>query len=365
MPFLSLDRVVPQAIRWLWPGRLPLGLLTMLDGDPGLGKSLVTMDLCARLSTGRCLPDGLFPDGLPRGEPVAVLVLNAEDGSRDTIPNRLRAAGADLGRVHVHDRAPGEPMLRLPGQVKDLDAAVAQSGARLIVIDPLLAFLDAGVNVASDPSVRAALTPLADIARRRECAILLVRHLNKTRGKNALYRGLCSIGFIASCRSSWLVARNPHRGDHFLLAQVKNNLDAPRPSLSYAIEPSATGEPRIVWHGPTPFTDADLLAAPPSASRRRRAESFLLNFLKEGPRSTREIWAAARPLRITRNTLDRARRHLDIATTRVHAGTPQQANYWLLPGQPFTAAICDLPELAEHLRRQEGREEELATDEHR
>src|SRR5882762_5019698 len=112
MPFVVLDQLTPTRVQWLWPGRLPLGHLAMLDGDPGLGKSLVTLDLCARLSTGRP-----FPDGAPVGKPASVIVVNAEDGARDIIPGRLIAAGADLSQVQVFERDPGEAFLRLPGQL--------------------------------------------------------------------------------------------------------------------------------------------------------------------------------------------------------------------------------------------------------
>src|SRR5436190_5305413 len=157
MPFVSLDQLTPRAVDWLCPGRLACGHLHIVDGDPGLGKSLVLLDLAARLTRGRPWPDG----ALGREAAPAVIV-NAEDGARESILPRLAAAGADLGRVVVWDRRPGEAWLRIPGQVGELDALLARTGARLLVLDPLMAFLDPAVNAMNDPAVRQALAPLAD-----------------------------------------------------------------------------------------------------------------------------------------------------------------------------------------------------------
>ncbi len=331
MAFINLDQVTGTRVQWLWPGRLPFGHLAIFDGDPGLGKSLVTLDLCARLTTGRP-----FPDGAAGGDPAQVMVINAEDGARDVIRGRLSAAGADLSRVQAFERTPGEAFLRLPGQLSRLEDAIARSGACYVVIDPIMSFLDGSVNVASDQSVRAALAPLADLAARHRCVIQMVRHLNKGAGKNALYRGLYSIGFIACCRVSWFVARDPCLA-RFVVTQPKTNLDPPQPSLAYTIESADAGQARIAWHGVSTCTDRDLLAGMPSRLlMRMRAQEFLLTFLQDGPRHTRDIWTAVKNLPFSTRTLDRARKHLDIASVPVNVGTPQQTNYWLLPGQKLT-----------------------------
>jgi len=341
MPFIDLDQITATRVQWLWPGRLALGHLAILDGDPGLGKSLVTLDLCARITTGQP-----YPDGQPGTRPGNVVVLNGEDGARDVIPGRLRAAGADLKRVQVFDRADGEAYLRLPGQVKRLEEAVARRGACYVVLDPITSFLDGNVNLANDRSVRAALAPLADLARRHGCVIHLVRHLNKSGGDNALYRGLHSIGFTAHCRVAWLIARDPKIAQQYVLAQPKSNLDPPQPSLSYGIESDDSGSARIGWRGPSAWNDRALLAGQRHGLRSRlTAQEFLLDFLKNGPRSTRAIWAEAEPLGFSRRTLDRARESLRITATRVKVGTPEQASYWVLPEQEITREISDLPML--------------------
>src|SRR5262249_43963577 len=149
--------LTPRDLAWLWPGRLALGKLAMLDGDPGLGKSLLALDLCARLSTGRP-----FPDGTPGPGPAASIFLNGEDGDGDTPVPRLLSLGADLERAPVR-RCRDAALLRLPGHLDRLDAALRQTRALVVVLDPVVSFLDAGVQIGSDPSVRQALAPLADL----------------------------------------------------------------------------------------------------------------------------------------------------------------------------------------------------------
>src|SRR5262249_37843038 len=239
----ALSELAPRPIPWLWPHRLALGKPALLEGDPGLGKSFVALDLCARLSTGRP-----FPDDSPSPGPAAALILNGEDNDEDTIYPRLQALGADLRRLFVvHRRSAGtrEP-LRLPSQIDLLDRALARTQARLVVIDPIVAFLDPGVLMGSDASVRRALAPLAEVAERNQGGLLLHRHLTKGGGGRAIYRGIGSIGFQGACRSSWLIARDPQQPDRCVLAQVKNTLAPPQPSLAYTIRHDP---PELCWHG--------------------------------------------------------------------------------------------------------------------
>src|SRR5579859_2122500 len=137
-----VSQLTARNVAWLWPGRLALGKLAILDGDPGLGKSLITLDLCARLSSGRTLPDGG-----PGLGPSDAIVLNGEDGDEDTIRPRLQTLGADLDRVYVLKRARddrGEP-IRFPAHADALDEFLTRTGARLVVIDPIMAFLEPSI----------------------------------------------------------------------------------------------------------------------------------------------------------------------------------------------------------------------------
>jgi RecA-family ATPase len=151
LPICSISQVTRRTMSFLWSGRLPFGKLAILDGDPGLGKSLVTLDLCARLSAGRP-----FPDGAPCPSPANSIILNAEDAIDDTIEPRLRALGADLDRIFVLHSAdePDRLPLRFPGQIGALDQMLTQTQAKLVIIDPIVAFLDPAVQLSSDASVR-------------------------------------------------------------------------------------------------------------------------------------------------------------------------------------------------------------------
>jgi len=162
MPIKPADQVVAQSVSWLWRDRIPLGKLVIMDGDPDLGKSLLALDLCARLSTGQP-----FPDGRPGPGPAKALVLSAEDTAADTIVPRLRQLGADVQRVFVWQRQRDDEVWprRFPAQVDRLDEALCRTGARLAVIDPIMAFLDDSVLCASDQSVRRALAPLDALGR--------------------------------------------------------------------------------------------------------------------------------------------------------------------------------------------------------
>ncbi len=346
MRIQPISELTPQPVDWLWPGRLALGKLAMLDGDPGLGKSLLALDLSARLSTGRPFPDDSPPPAVGN-----VIVLNAEDGERDTTRPRLLALGADLDRVFVlrTDDTDLGPPLRLPGQLSLLETALTRTAARLVVLDPVIAFLDASVCDRSDQAIRRALFPLAMLAARCACAVLMIRHLNKTTDGRALYRGSGSIGFLAACRSGWLVGRDPLQPEHRVLAQVKNNLAPPQPSLSFALHSSPAGL-HLHWLGPSSWSADDLLAAASvrrTRPQRDRAVDFLAAFLADGPRTSRDVWDAALAQGLSRRTMFRARRQLEVRVVPVREGR-RKSNYWLLPGQrvpsghPPDAALADL-----------------------
>lgn len=152
-----------------------------------------------------------------------------------------------------------------------------------------------------------------------------------------LYRGGGSIGFLAACRSGWLIARNPEQPDECVLAQVKNNLAPPQPSLVYQVKKSESKIVSLSWLGPTDWTAAQLLAGVPRnppwrLTPRERASEFLEGFLRDGPRTSRDIWHAALPLGLTERTLERAKQELSIRSVRV-CPDGQRMSYWLLPGQ--------------------------------
>ena len=338
---LRLADVAPQPVRWLWPGRIPLGKLTILDGDPGLGKSLLTLDLAARVSTGRPMPDGAQSE-LPG--PAGVVLLTAEDDPADTIRPRLDAAGGECQRI-VLLQSIKETMTLPDGTVKErirlpnltdiaaLEKAIAEVGAKLVIVDPIVAYT-AGADTHIDSEVRTVLARLADVAQRTGTAILAVRHLNKMGGSNPLYRGGGSIGFIASARSGLLVALDPDDPEEkrHILASTKSNLAELPPSLAYVIE-APTGVAQIAWLGPSEQTARTLLAAPTDSDERTaldEAKEFLRDLLADGPVEAKRVKAEARDAGIAERTLARAKQLLGAQAEKTGFGDEGKWT-WRLP----------------------------------
>jgi AAA domain len=332
------SQIVARPLAWLWPGHLPLGKLTIFDGDPGVGKSLVALDLCARLSRGQP-----FPDGSPSPGPCNSIVLGVEDKDDDTVNPRLQALGADLARVFVLDPVDRDGRLRcFPELLAVLDQALARTGAKLLVIDPIMAFLGPGIQSNSEQSLRQVLFALMQLAAKYQCVILLIRHLNKREGGRALYRGGGSIGFAGVCRSGWLIAGDPEHPDHFVLAKQKSNLGPPQPSLAFTVVALGDGLAIPNWLGPVRWTADQLVArkspVPSSSFPRDRAREFLQDALEDGPVTVRELWPLAEAQGFSERTLRRAKGQLDIRTVRVWIdGGP--VTYWKFDGQQLPDSV--------------------------
>jgi hypothetical protein len=316
-----LSEVEPEQVEWLWPGRLPLGKLAVLDGDPGLGKSAVTLDLAARVSAGLELPDG------EHCEPSGVVLLSAEDGLADTIRPRLDAAGADTERIVglspvVEEGSASERQLSLSKDLAIVEQAIGYVGASLVVVDPLMAFLSGGTDSHKDQDVRRVLTPLAALAERTRAALLIVRHLNKSAGGNTLYRGGGSIGIIGAARSGLVIAQDPEDPERRILAANKHNLSRPASSLAFRIGDAPNGAARVEWGGTSTLTARDILkepADPEQKSALSKAKEFLSQELADGPVPAEEVKEDARGVGISERTLKRAKRELGI-TSRKRGG---------------------------------------------
>ena len=326
---ILLSDVRPERVDWLWTGRIPKGKLTVLDGDPGLGKSAITADLAARISTGQCMPDGSL------GEEGGVVLCSAEDGLADTIRPRLEAAGGDPSRVlflvTIPDQEGLERPLSIPQDIPVIEAAIRRVGAALVVVDPIMAFFDSNVDSYKDQNVRRALAALASLGERTGAAILIVRHLNKSGGKKAIYRGGGSIGIIGAARSGMMVGEDPDDGDRRVLPMVKSNLAAPAPSLSFALEEADNGAVRVRWLGETDVASTDLLGArsDESPSALEEATEFLRGLLAEGPLPQRDVAAAAQEAGIKMRTVTRARQALGVESRREGEAGRQGGGRWV------------------------------------
>jgi len=259
-----LSYVKPMRTEWLWRQWLPLGCITVLDGDPGLGKSTLIASLAGRITTGRPMPP--FVDNA-EVEPSSVVLLSAEDCPSRTIYPRMERAGADPDKVILFDgvrRADNDPVT-LPCDVKHLEKVVKDHKAKLVVIDPLTAYLDESVNTYKDHDVRRCLRQLHKLAEEQQFALLIVRHLNKAMGMSAKHRGGGSMGIIGAARAGWMVGTDPNDSDSQVLAVSKCNLSARPESLRYRIE-TVDDWSVIEWLG-TCDVDADALVANPQSQK--------------------------------------------------------------------------------------------------
>lgn len=257
--------VTPRRIGWLWHGRIPHGMQTIIDADPAVGKSTLSMEIAARVSRGQRLPG--HPILALDPEPLSVLVLNAEDSVDTTIVPRLMAAGADLDRVSIFDLARDLPDLDQHLGVIESEARKISAG--LIIIDPLAAFVGRADNY-RDSDIRKILQKTASLCDRTGAAILFVRHLTKLTGGKAIYRGGGSIGIIGAARVGLLAAKDPRDESKRILAVAKSNVSTDVPSLSFMLESAEVPIPgeteplhlsRVVWLGESDISANDLAAA--------------------------------------------------------------------------------------------------------
>ena len=307
--------IAPKLLSWLWPGRIPLGKLTLLIGDPGLGKSLLTADIAACVTGGKSFPDGATC------ELGSAIFLSAEDDPADTMRPRLDAARADVSRVYVleavrmtlADGTRTEKTFNLETDVATLEATLrAHPEVRLIVIDPISAYLG-GVDSHSNAEVRGLLTPLAALAAQFGVAVLCVTHLRKSAGA-AIYRAISSIAFAAAARAVWAVASDPEDGDRRLVLAVKQNLSANMGGLAFRIE-TQSGVPCLAWEsGAVSLAANEVLGVEvqQDQNERREAKEWLRNFLADGPVAAKKIQQQAKAAGLSWITVRRAKDALPV-----------------------------------------------------
>lgn len=283
-----------QKIEWLWPGVFPLGKLSVIQGDPGLGKSFLTIDIAARVSSGTSFPGELINPAVIR-EPGSVILISSEDDAADTIKPRLRVAGADCSRVlELTGRTDAKGrtipfVLDEEGQACLENAIRAADNCRLVVIDPISAYMG-GADSHNNAEVRGVLGPLSQVAARTRVAIVMVTHMNKGGGGNSVYRGMGSLAFNAAARAVWTVLRadpdkDPnHTASTRLFLCSKLNIAKDHNGRSYDLV-DATGEDhvRLRWSAEVLDMRADDAMngnAPPPGPKPAKTEGCM-NFIRE------------------------------------------------------------------------------------
>jgi hypothetical protein len=283
-----------EPINWLWPDRIARGKLTLVAGEPGLGKTQMLMSLAAIVTSG-----GTWPASTDRAHPGSALIMSAEDDPADTLVPRLAAAGADLQRVHMAtmvrdtDRA-GKARRRAANLAEDLaliEAKLAELGdVALVIIDPVSAYLGR-TDSHNNSEVRAILAPVSDMAGRHGAAVVAISHLNKSNGQKAMQRVAGSIAFTAAARGAYLVAAESEGSARRVLVPLKHNIGTDKGAFTFTIE-SAEPQPgiktsRVRWDDSIIDVTANQLLADHNAaepdSATDRAEAFIKTALAGGP----------------------------------------------------------------------------------
>lgn len=331
---VRLSEVEPESVTWAWKDRLAVGKIALIIGDPGGGKTYLTSgDLASRITRGMAWPDGGIA---PIGD---VILLTSEDGIADTLRPRMDKVGGDPARVcvlrGVKDKDDAEAPFNLEHDLVALDHALDETGAVLIIIDPLSAYLGTKDSY-KDAEIRAILSPLAQLAERRRVAILGVLHLTKDQQRRLLMRAQGSIAFVAQARTVMAVGADPDIQGRRLLIGVKNNLGQIPATLAFRISDDG-----LAWEsGTVEGNPEELLQVddPSSRSERRERDSavtFLKDMLKDGPVASKQLQADAKENGIAQRTLWRAKDEIGVQAERAATNSGKVAWYWRLPSGGF------------------------------
>jgi putative DNA primase/helicase len=363
-----LADIEAKPVRWLWPGRVARGKLTIIAGNPGLGKSQITASIAAVVTTG-----GRWPVDRQQSPHADVLFLTAEDDPADTLRPRLEAAGADLARVHVIDgvirgyTGDGGRKSRafsLEDNLQALEAKLAELGdVAVVVIDPITAYLG-NTDSHKNADVRALLAPLGELAARHNVAIIGVSHLSKAAGMQALMRVSGSLAFVAAARAAYLVATDPQDKTRRLFLPLKNNLGPDATGLAFRIEGATVASPagtlttsRVCWETEPVSISADQAlqaeCPPERTTALDVAKEWLQDALAYGPLTAEDVSDRAKADGVSTKTLQRASKALKVQKQKSGMEGPWS---WSLPPKMAKSAedaqVSDVATFGEigHLR---------------
>ncbi|MFN2490123.1 MAG: AAA family ATPase [Actinomycetota bacterium] len=342
LTLIGAANVTPRAVAWAWEGRVPLGALSLLVGQPARNKSTLASELVARITRGQL-------DGALHDKPSECFIASAEDSREHTLVPRLIAAGADLSLIHfvtysIDDLETG---LLLPAHAEELEAKIEAERAALVVIDPVTAHLETAIDSHRDASIRTALAPLHHLAERTGAAVLGLAHLNKAASSDLFTKVGGSIGMSAAPRSIMLMgsdSEGEEGGPDRLLVNGKNNLGPAATTLRFRAETRAIEGPDgetidtvgLAWLGEAPDVKASHVLAPAGEEERSALEeavAFLSDLLAEGPVEAKTVLRDATSNGIAEKTLRRAKstRGVVIRKEGGHFGKDRQRWVWSLP----------------------------------
>lgn len=313
LKMIRMSEVQSQEIEWLWYPFIPYGKLTIIQGDPGDGKTTMVLNLAAKLSKGEALDENMKVT-----EPVNVIYQTAEDGLADTVKPRLELAGADCERIIVIDES--DKSLSMVDE--RLEEAIVRTGARLLILDPIQAYLGGGMDMNRANEARDMTKKLGALAEKTKCAIILIGHMNKASGNKAAYRGMGSIDFFAVARSVLLVGRVEGEPNTRAVVQIKNNLATFGHPKAFALS-----EEGFQWIGDYEITVDEVLGGiAPKANKMELAKQMLRELAEtHSAVLSNEIFDRADELGISKRTLENAKKELGIRARKIN-----NAWYWEL-----------------------------------
>lgn len=299
------NTVSSRAVEWLWYPYIPYGKITILQGDPGEGKSTMMIQLAALITSGKAMPDG-SGDKVPGN----VIYQAAEDGIEDTIKPRLVAAGADCGRIAFLEN--NENPITLDDE--RLEQAVNDTQAKLLVIDPFQAYLRVDNDMQKMNSIRLVFGRLAKVAERTGCAVVLIGHMNKSSRTKGIYRGLGSIDIAAVARSILLVGRDSHNPYYRIMIQIKNNLAPEGKAFVFELNPNLG----FNWIGQEEYEMEDLLFQRSKGERKLdKAKEYLKLLLNGSDMPCTDILEKMRATGIGTRTVEQAKKDMGIISYKL------------------------------------------------
>ena len=305
---ISMENIQVEEVQWLWKPYIPYGKLTIIEGDPGEGKTSFALWVASLLTQGK----GFDENGnIIQIDPVNVVYQTAEDGLADTVKPRLLAAGADCSKVKVIDDS--EKSLYLDDE--RLEMALKETGAKLLILDPLQAYLGDRVDMNRANEAREMTKKLGAMAERTGCAVILIGHMNKGSGVKAAYRGIGSIDFFAIARSVLLVARVPDDSTLRAVAQIKCNLAVEGSTMAFRLD-----ETGVNWIGEYDISADELLAGSSNGDKYKVAKDLLNKILSDGKEvPVSNVIMQAKTIGVSKRTLENVKRELGVKSIKYGA----------------------------------------------
>ena len=323
LKLINMEQVEIEKIDWLLYPFIPFGKVTIVQGDPGEGKTTMVLQIIAKMTKGEAvLPSDSDESALKEKtmalEPVNVIYQTAEDGLGDTIKPRLLSAGADCSRVMVID----DNDQALTMMDARLEEAIIRTKARLVVLDPIQGFLGTDVDMHRANEIRPLMKRVAMLAEKYHCAIILIGHMNKNSNGKSSYRGLGSIDFQAAARSVLIVGRIKDEPEIRVVCHVKSSLAPEGKSIAFRLDKDTGFE----WIGEYDISADDLLSGDNRGQKIHEAKEFLKEILVSGSVAQTKVAEEAESRGIKKKTLWNAKKELEIESVKIG-----NQWFWMLP----------------------------------